>query len=144
MKQFAGDIIILHICTNNHILPYHVRFLRYGVRQKEFFVILGHFLLFAFFPPSLPNDSKNQNFEKKWKSNWRYYPFIHTCKDHMIYGSWNIRCNRQNFSSFWAIFYPSIFYPHIGSFTLLWTQKIKILKKWKKHLKILSFYKCVP
>ena len=26
----------------------------------------------------------------------------------------------------------------------LWTQKIKILKKWKKHLKILSFYKCVP
>ena len=38
------------------------RFLRYGVRQTEFFVILGHFLLF--YPP---NDPKNQNSEMKKK-----------------------------------------------------------------------------
>ena len=39
--------------------------------------------------------------------------------DHMIYGSWNIRCDRQKFLSFWAIFCP---------FSPLTTQKIKILK----------------
>ena len=25
-------------------------------------------------------------------------------EDHVIYDSWNIRCNRQKFSTFWAIF----------------------------------------
>ena len=42
---------------------------------------------------------------------------------------------RQNFLSSWTIFCP---------FTLLTSQKIKILKKWKKHLEILSFYTCAP
>ena len=37
--------------------------------------------------------------------------------------------------SVWAIFCP---------LTLLTTQKIKSLKKWKRHLEILSFYSCVP
>ena len=37
------------------------------------------------------------------------------------------------FLSFWTIF---------CSFTSLTTQKIKILKKWKKHLEILSLYIC--
>ena len=40
--------------------------------------------------------------------------------------------NRLNFLSFWAIFCP---------FTPLTIQKIKIFKKWKKHLEISSFYK---
>ena len=39
----------------------------------------------------------------------------------MMYGSWDIKCKRHNFLSFWAIFCP---------FTRLATQKI--LKKWKK------------
>ena len=39
------------------------------------------------------------------------------------------------FLSFWTIFWP---------FTPLTTQKIKILKKWKKSLEISWFYKCVP
>ena len=38
---------------------YDVQFLRCGVRQIEFFVILDHF--FTFYPPKNP---KNQNFEK--------------------------------------------------------------------------------
>ena len=42
---------------------------------------------------------------------------------------------RFNYFSFWAIFYP---------FTSLTAQKIKILKKWKKHLEISSFYTSVP
>ena len=46
-----------------------------------------------------------------------------TINDNQIYGSWDIKCNRQNVLSFWAIFCP---------FTPLVTQKIKISKKWKK------------
>ena len=55
-------------------------------------------------------------------------------EDHLIYGFWDIRHNGQSFFSFWTNFCHS---------TLLTTQKIKILKKWKKHLQILSFYTCV-
>ena len=109
----------------------------------------------------------------------------------MMYGSWDIECNRQIFLWFWTIFY--LFYPHnnprkskfwmkmkkarryhlthvyhkwksydvwflryevwqkflsfwtiICPFTPLKTRKIKILKKQKKHLEILSFYTRVP
>ena len=41
-------------------------------------------------------------------------------EDHVIYGSWNIRCDRHKISTFWAIFCP---------FSPLTTWKIKILKK---------------
>ena len=44
--------------------------------DKNFFVILGHFLPF-YLPP--PYDPKYQNFEKNEKHVWRCYPFIHTC-----------------------------------------------------------------
>ena len=53
-----------------------------------------------------------------------------------IYYSWDMACDRCNcYFSFWAIFCP---------FTPLTAQKIKILKKWKKHLEISSFYTSVP
>ena len=42
-----------------------------------------------------------------------------------MYDSWDIEYDRQNFVSFWTIF---------CSFTPLITQKIKIMKKRKKHL----------
>ena len=41
----------------------------------------------------------------------------------------------NNFLPFWAIFCPLI---------ILTTWKIKVWKKWKKHLKISSFYTCIP
>ena len=53
----------------------------------------------------------------------------------MMYSSWDIEHDGQNFLSFWTIFCP---------FTPLTTQKIKILKNWKKHLEISSFYTSVP
>ena len=56
-------------------------------------------------------------------------------QDHMMYGSWNMKCAGQSFLSFWTIFCP---------LTLLTTPKIKIFKKKKNHLEILSFYTCVP
>ena len=46
-----------------------------------------------------------------------------------------MKCDRQNFLSFWTVFCP---------FTSLTAQKIKIFKKWKKHLEISSFYNSVP
>ena len=52
-----------------------------------------------------------------------------------MYGFWDIRHDEQGFLSFWAVF---------CLLTFLTTRKIKILKKWKKHLKLLSFYSCVP
>ena len=65
---------------------------------------------------------------------------------HMMYGFWDMKCNRQNFLSIWTIFLP---------FTPLpppptpppqppWKIKIKNLKNWKKSLEVLSFHTCVP
>ena len=54
----------------------------------------------------------------------------------MLYCSWDIARNVCNcYFSFWAIICP---------FTSLTVQKIKILKKWKKLLKISSFHNSVP
>ena len=49
----------------------------------------------------------------------------------MMYGCWDMEHDRHNFLLFWTIF---------CSFTHLWTQKIKILKKWKNCMEKLSFY----
>ena len=101
----------------------------YGVRQTEFFLILGHFLSFNPLSTPLPlppvNDPENQNFEeknneKKFLEILSFYTYMCTMnKDHMIFGSWNIRCARQNVLSFQAIF--CLFSP-------LTTWKIKVLK----------------
>ena len=111
---------------------YSVWFLRYKAQQTEFFVILGYFL-----PFNLPNNLKNRNFEKMKKTRENIIILrLHTINDdHMMYGSWDMECHRQNFLPFQTIFCP---------FTTLTTQKIKILKKWKKCLYILSFYTCTP
>ena len=49
----------------------------------------------------------------------------------MVAKIWN---TRQNVFSFWTVFFP---------FTPLRAQKIKILKNWKRHMEILSFYTCI-
>ena len=87
---------------------------------------------FALLPPYGPRKSK---FSKNGKNNWRYYHFTNLNNSHMMYGSSDIECNRQNILSFWTIF---------CHFTPLTTQKIKILEKWKKCLEISSIYNSVP
>ena len=82
MKNIAGDISILHKCTKHH--HHEVRFLRYGVRQTDFFVILGHFL--PFYPT---NNPKNQDFEKMKRTSGDVI-ILHMCTknhDHMMYAS---------------------------------------------------------
>ena len=78
MKKTPGDIIILHKCTinDNHMM--------YGSwdmkRDRQFFVILDHFL--PFYPP---NNSKNQNFEKLKKKIWRYHHFTQVYQQYQPY-----------------------------------------------------------
>ena len=72
---------------------------------------LSFWVIFCPFNTPPLNDPKNQIFEeKKWKKCWMVLSF-YTCmcninEDHMIYGSWNIRCHRQKSLSWWAIFCP--------------------------------------
>ena len=91
---------------------YDVQLLRYGARQIEFFVI----------------------FLKKRKKPEDII-ISHLCNtndNHMMYCFWDMEEDRHNFLSFWTIFC------HFTPLTQE-IQKIKILKKWKKHLEI-SFY----
>ena len=82
------------------------------------FVILDHFLPFN----HSPQWSQISKYWKKWKRCLEILSFYtHMCtinEDHMIYGSWNITCDRQKFSTFWAISCP---------LSPLTTWKIKIL-----------------
>ena len=113
-------------------LSYDEWFLRYGVGQTEFFVILERFL--SFYPPM---DPEKKNFEKKKKTPGDII-ILHKSSindNHMVYGCWDMKRDLQNFLSFWTDFCP---------FTPLTTQKIKILKNWKENLKILSFCTCLP
>ena len=98
-------------------------------RDGQNFVILDYFLPFYHpTPHPTPNNPKNQNFEKMKKKNiWRY-------GNYMIYDSWDMEHDRQNFLSVWTIF---------CHFTPLKPWKIKILKKWKKTPgNIIILHKC--
>ena len=78
------------------------------------------------------------HFFEKIKKKFEDIIILHlhpTNDDYMMYGSWDMECNRQIFLSFWTIF---------CLFTPLTSQKIKTLKKWKKCLEILSFYFFFP
>ena len=95
---------------------------------------------FALLHPPIPppsNNPKNQDFEKLKKPPGDIIILLkNTINDnHMMYGSWTMEHDRQNFLLFWTVFCP---------FTPLTTRKIKILKKWKNSLEILSFYTHVP
>ena len=71
--------------------------------------------------PTPPIDPKNQNFEII-KNTPGDIIILHMCiinDNHMMYGSWDMKRDGQNFLSFWTVFCP---------FTPLTTQKIKTLK----------------
>ena len=97
----------------------------------------NYFSFWAIFCPS--NSPKSQNFRKMKKKTPGDIISLHKCTknhDHIVYCSWDTAhdiCNSH--FSFWANF---------CSFTPLTAQKIKILRKWKKHLEISSFYIRVP
>ena len=122
MKKIAGDIIILHMCTKNH------NHMMYGSWDTEW--DRQNFLSFwAIFCPFSPLTTWKIKILKLKKTPGDII-ILHICTindNHMMYGSWDMEHNRQNFLSFWTIFCP---------FTPTWTQKIHILEKWTRHLKI--------
>ena len=106
---------------------YDLQFLRYRAWQTE---IDNFGSSFALLPPT---NQSNQNFEimKKGLGDVIILHMRSKNQDDVMYASWDMECHRQHFLSFWVVLCP---------FTHLTTQKIKILKKWKKHLEILSYY----
>ena len=74
-----------------------------------------------------------------WKTKNSKKKCLHNCTknhDHILYCPWDMARDRCNcYFSFWAIFCP---------LTPLTAQKIKISKKWKKHLEISSFNTSAP
>ena len=64
IKKIARAIIILHKCSYQKPQSYEaVQFLRYGVRQTEFFLILGHFLTLY------PLTTRKIKILKQWKKH---------------------------------------------------------------------------
>ena len=110
---------------------YDVWFLRYWAQcttDRFFFVILDHFLPFY-----NPNNPKKQNFEKK--NNWRCH-FIHVYHKWQLYYVWFLTYRAWQTDFF-------IILDQFCPFTILKTQKIKILKKWKKTPgDIIILHKC--
>ena len=64
-------------------------------------VILGHFLPFTPY--------KTQKIKMLKKKKFAGDIILHMCnknQDHMMYGSWDMEWDRQNFFLFWVIFCP--------------------------------------
>ena len=130
MEKASGDVIVLHMCSKNndhmmyaswdmeivfcHFRPfwtlvyhkwrsYDLLVLRYQEQQN----FLSWF--FALWPPTLsppfPNTLQNQNFGKmKKRPGDIILQLCTTNDDHMMYGSWDMECDGQNFLSFWTIY----------------------------------------
>ena len=107
-------------------LWYDLQFLRYREWQTE----IGNYGSFFALLPSPPKNKKNQNFQK-WKKLLEISSFYTSVPKTTI---------------IWVTV------PEIQSktdrifchFTPITTGKIKTLKKWKKHLEMLSLYTCEP
>ena len=117
LKKTPGDIIILHICTTN---DNHMMYGSWDIEHdKQKLVILIPFL------PCYPLWTQKFKFwkNKKTPEDIIYLQMCTINDRHMMYGSWDMECNKQNFLSFWTTF---------CSFTPLTTWKINILKRFKK------------
>ena len=96
----------------------------WSATDNFFFSFWTIFCLFT--PPSWPhspNNPENQNFEKMKKTPG-YIIISHSCTmndNHMIYGSWDMKHDRQTILWFWASFCP------------LSHQQPKKLKFWKNE-----------
>ena len=128
MKKITWDIIILQMCTiNDDHMIYSPWDTEWDGHNFFFLVILGHFLHFN--PPKNP---KNQNFEKM-KTTPGGIIILHMCTindHHMMYASWDMECDRQNF-----FVIPGQFLP----FYLTHDWKNQNFEKKKKTLEISSF-----
>ena len=112
---------------------YDVWFLRYGLQQTGFFVILDHFL--PFYPPLTTQKIK---ILKNWKKATGDTIILHIVyRKWQSYDVWLLRYGAWHTDFFVILDNFLLFYP-------LKTWKIKISKKWKKQHEISSFYTCLP
>ena len=127
-KKKLLDTIVWNKCSKKH------NHMRYGSWDTEW--DRERFCRFEWFysllTPWQPTKSRFWNNEK---SIWKCHHFTHVYQYHMMYVSWVMECNRNNFLPFWAIFC------HLTPLAIL---KFIIWKKYKKHLEILCFYTYVP
>ena len=98
-------------------------------------IIFWHFG--SFFCPFTPLTTQKIKILKKWKKCLEASSFYTSVPQIMIicYTAPETWCVTDCYFSFWATF--CLFPP-------LTAWKIKIFKKWKKHLEISSFYRSVP
>ena len=84
--------------VHQKLQSYDVWFLRYEVRQTAIFAIFGYFLPFYYPRPLMIRKIKilkKKKKRKKCREILSFYAYMCTLnEDHMIYGSWNIRCDR--------------------------------------------------
>ena len=123
-KKTPQGIIILHLCTKNLDNMIYSSWDIECDRLK--LLIMGHSLLFYTTHTHTHTHTSLENPEKSefWKNKNKFLEILsfYSCipKIIIIWGSWAMECDRQNFLSFWAIFCP---------FTPIIIQKIKILEK---------------
>ena len=91
----------------------------------------------AIFCPFTTQTAQNMIISKKWKQMPGDIIILHMStinQDHMLYGSWDVKCKGKSFTSFctFLLFDPSN------------NPKNQNSEKIKQHLEILSFYTCVP
>ena len=97
-KKMPGDIILLYIHMYHKWRSYDIWFLKYKVWQTKIFNILG-----LFCPVSLLTTWKIKILTSKKTTGDTTILHICTINDnHMIHGSWDIKCDRHNFLSFWT------------------------------------------
>ena len=103
MKKFAGDIIILHMCTQkNHN---HIWCIVPEIWSATDRIFCHHGPFFALLLPYGPRKSKFWKNEKTLEDIIILQMF--TIDDsHMIYGFSDMECNRQIFLSNWTVFCP--------------------------------------
>ena len=128
MKKIPGDVIILHMCTINDNYMMCVSWDMERARQN----FLSFWTTVCPFTPLKPQKIKI------WKNAWRYHHFTQMYQKSWSYATLFLWYNvwRMQF----LFFILGFLYP----FTLLTTQKIKVLKKWKMQLGRSSLYICVP
>ena len=128
-----GDIIILHLCSLN---DNHMIYGSWDMKHNR----LNFLSFWTIFCPFTSLKTWKIKILKKWKQQKKMLGdiiILYMCtinENHMMYGSWDMEYDRPFFFSFLTI---------LCLFTPLTSQKIKILKKEKKHLEI-SFYTSVP
>ena len=71
----------------------------------------SYFSLWAIFCPFTPITAQKIKIKKKkWKKKTGDIIILHTCtiNDNQMYSSWDTKCGRQNFLSFWTVFCPPL------------------------------------